>query len=234
MKFKGKSVVRYLCIGSGRRLSQLGEKLGLQCLIYNPLIFWDFHEGAMGNARGVGDAFENAFPDVQRIADVGSGSCAYAAELVRRGYFVQACEKSIVGRLWGKKQGVICKSFNLKSDPPTEVAGDFDLAYCFEVAEHLNENMGIKLVRFLSSLAPMIVFSAAQPGQEGIGHIFLKPQEYWIEEFEEFGKIYDNDLSRKVIEQFKAYGVNSEFLIRNCMVFRDNRAIDIGERSKDT
>jgi SAM-dependent methyltransferase len=59
----------------------------------------------------------------------------------------------------------------------------FDLAICVEVAEHLSPTSGSPLVDELSRAAPVIVFSAAVPGQGGQGHIHLRPRDYWHREF---------------------------------------------------
>ena len=77
------------------------------------------------------------FHDVQTVIDVGAGSGATAAQAARTGKRVQACEKSRAGRLFARMQGVHSVPFDLRDDPPAQVDGPVDLAYCFEVAEHL-------------------------------------------------------------------------------------------------
>lgn len=59
----------------------------------------------------------------------------------------------------------------------------FDLAICLEVAEHLQPESSHNLVKCLTQVAPVVVFSAAVPGQGGHGHINLHPREYWHNEF---------------------------------------------------
>jgi len=55
----------------------------------------------------------------------------------------------------------------------------FELALCVEVAEHLPEARASGLVADLVSLAPVVLFSAAVPGQGGIGHVNEQWPEYW-------------------------------------------------------
>ncbi len=62
--------------------------------------------------------------------------------------------------------------------------GEFDLAICLEVAEHLPEEAALRLVSDLTSLAPAVLFSAAIPGQTGTGHINEQWQEYWVDAFQ--------------------------------------------------
>lgn len=68
----------------------------------------------------------------------------------------------------------------------------YDLVLCLEVAEHLPEQVAETLVEYLVvSANDVIVFSAAQPGQPGRGHIHLRPLEYWVSLFEKRGWVVD-------------------------------------------
>jgi hypothetical protein len=62
---------------------------------------------------------------------------------------------------------------------PLNVDHRYDLAICVEVAEHLPESSARYLVRGLTSLAPVVVFSAAIPGQYGLHHVNLQWPPYW-------------------------------------------------------
>ncbi|MBD2200762.1 MULTISPECIES: class I SAM-dependent methyltransferase [Calothrix] len=55
----------------------------------------------------------------------------------------------------------------------------FDLSICLEVAEHLEEESSQALVKWLTQVAPIVIFSAAVPNQKGRGHINLQTREYW-------------------------------------------------------
>jgi SAM-dependent methyltransferase len=68
------------------------------------------------------------------------------------------------------------------ADPP-ELGRGFDLAVCLEVAEHLPEAVGDAFVGWLSSLAPVVLFSAAVPHQGGTGHHNEQWPSYWAERF---------------------------------------------------
>jgi SAM-dependent methyltransferase len=61
--------------------------------------------------------------------------------------------------------------------------GPFDLAVCLEVAEHLSPERAPSFVADLCRLAPTVLFSAAAPGQAGIGHINCRPPSYWARLF---------------------------------------------------
>jgi SAM-dependent methyltransferase len=55
----------------------------------------------------------------------------------------------------------------------------FDLAMSLEVGEHLPPARGEGLVRDLTQLAPVVLFSSAIPGQGGVGHINEQWQTHW-------------------------------------------------------
>lgn len=67
--------------------------------------------------------------------------------------------------------------------PPYPELGPYDVATCFEVAEHAPEACADELVAWLTSLAPIVVFSAAVPGQGGEGHVNEQWPGYWAEKF---------------------------------------------------
>lgn len=58
----------------------------------------------------------------------------------------------------------------------------FDLAVCLEVAEHLPEDSADPLVTGLCQ-ADTVLFSAATPGQPGVGHVNCQPHGYWHDLF---------------------------------------------------
>lgn len=63
----------------------------------------------------------------------------------------------------------------------------FDLAMSLEVAEHLPPDRATSFVLDLTALAPVILFSAAVPGQGGTNHINEQWQGYWASLFDAAG-----------------------------------------------
>ena len=55
----------------------------------------------------------------------------------------------------------------------------FDLAVCLEVAEHLPAAAAEPLVSTLTTVAPVVLFSAAVPFQGGKQHLNERPRQYW-------------------------------------------------------
>jgi hypothetical protein len=167
----------------GYELGHLGDVLSLDFLRYNPVVMKKFDVMAQLDAPTIVASMRAQFPAARRVIDVGAGSCAYAAEGNRQGLQVTAAERSRHGRRGGLRHGVRALPFDLAATPPAPVRGPFDLAYCFEVAEHLPPPLGERLVKYLCSLAPIVVFTAASPGQGGTGHVNEQPAEYWVSRF---------------------------------------------------
>ena len=67
---------------------------------------------------------------------------------------------------------------------PLELDRNFDVAICLEAAEHLPSSSALILVASLTSLAEVVVFSAAIPHQGGTNHVNEQWPTYWIEMFE--------------------------------------------------
>lgn len=70
---------------------------------------------------------------------------------------------------------------------PFRLGRDFDLVQCLEVAEHLPREAASTLVANLAAHAPMVLFSAAPPGQGGENHINEQPPGYWRDLFRDRG-----------------------------------------------
>jgi SAM-dependent methyltransferase len=64
-------------------------------------------------------------------------------------------------------------------DRPLSLDRTFDLAICMETAEHLRPERSQGLVADLVRLAPVVLFSAAIPGQQGTRHINERWPDFW-------------------------------------------------------
>lgn len=74
----------------------------------------------------------------------------------------------------------------------------YDLAICLEVAEHLPPEVAVGFIGKLCKLSNLVLFSAAVPGQGGVGHLNEAWQSYWAKIFEE-QNYYPVDLIRPKI-----------------------------------
>jgi hypothetical protein len=82
---------------------------------------------------------------------------------------------------------------------PMEIAKSYDLASCLEVVEHLPESSSLTFVEMLTKSAPVVLFSAALPGQGGTEHINEQWPWYWSDLFGQFGYRKLDPLRRKLI-----------------------------------
>jgi hypothetical protein len=202
-----------------KTLERIGERWDIDWLTYNPLTFIYYHEHALQSAPVVMQTFSRFFPSAERYVDIGGGSGAFAAEAERAGHPTVVYEHSRLGRLLARHQGVDARPFDLRTSDLGKPARPFDLAYCFEVAEHLDRDLGDRLVRFCAAQAPLVVFTAAHPGQGGTGHKNEQPQTYWMERFDLHGMEYEEDRSRQLAASLRAQEVRSRWLADNVMVF---------------
>ena len=80
---------------------------------------------------------------------------------------------------------------------PVDLGRQFDLVWCFEVAEHIHPKYVSAFLGTLTSHGDLILLSAARPGQGGLGHLNEQPAEYWIEKMDEYGFRFDELNSEK-------------------------------------
>jgi hypothetical protein len=200
-------------------LTDAGERWDIEWLTYNPLVFAFYHEEAVASAPGVMRTFAHLFPSARRYVDVGAGSGAFAAAAQKLGRQTVAYEHGWFGRLLAKRHAIDVRPLELGCRDAHEADRPFDLAYCFEVAEHLDAALGDDLVRFCATVAPVVVFTAAPPGQGGTGHKNEQPRCYWIDRFDTNGMRYDNVLTGALADGFRAEHVRSKWLADNVMVF---------------
>lgn len=83
---------------------------------------------------------------------------------------------------------------------PLRLDRSFDLVVSLEVAEHLAEASAETFVDTLTRHGPVILFSAAIPGQGGTGHVNEQWPDYWITRFHRRGYVVADALRREVWE----------------------------------
>ena len=98
-----------------------------------------------------------------------------------------------------------------------------DLVISTEVAEHIPKKASAVLVHNLTkSASRAILFTAAQPGQWGDGHINCQPKEFWIKLFESEGWSYDETATTEFTRAVKGSSEivnNLPWMIDNFMLF---------------
>ncbi|MGA3205919.1 MAG: hypothetical protein ABSF12_25780 [Bryobacteraceae bacterium] len=95
----------------------------------------------------------------------------------------------------------------------------YDLATSFEVAEHLVPWIANSFVDLLCKLSPIIVMSAATPGQTGTDHVNEQPHSYWIDKFEHRHYSFDETSSKQLSRHWQLSNV-AGFYYENVLDFR--------------
>ena len=130
-----------------------------------------------------------------RIVDLGTGAGSWLAAARRHG--VQTVH-GLDGD-WGAGHRVIdaeeFTAIDLEQGLPD--LGRFDMAISTEVLEHITVPASERAVAWLCQAAPIVLFSAAIPGQGGHRHINEAWQSHWAKLFGRHGfKAYEPDLKR--------------------------------------
>src|SRR5215467_7668468 len=118
--------------------------------------------------RSVGTMSESIYSEFKPkdVIDVGCGTGALLDALRKRGCEVLGLEYSEAALRLCRAQYLPVLKFNLEKDIFIQ-RRVFDVAISMEVAEHLPARIADRYVELLTRLSPIIVFTAAPPGQGG-------------------------------------------------------------------
>lgn len=163
---------------------------------YGEVFFAGIEAGAQRSAKVVVPLLLDLFRP-QSVVDVGGGAGHWAAAFFDCG----VSDVLTVDGPWvpASARAMPPERF-LEHDlrTPLELGRTFDLALCLEAAEHLPASAAEGLVRALTDAAPVVVFSAALPGQGGDGHINEQPPSYWASLFAARDYVCSSDLRRRI------------------------------------
>ncbi len=155
----------------------------------------------------------------QSVVDVGCGTGALLETLRARGCDIFGYEYSKVALEYCRKRNLPVAKFDIEKDALVDPR-TYDVAVSMEVAEHLPESAADRYLDLLVRLAPVVVFTAAPPGQGGNDHVNEQPRAYWVAKFAQRGFRIDDDASRRWRERWQAGGRVRDWYYRNLMVFR--------------
>lgn len=141
--------------------------------------------GSVSSAKVVVPHLIEAFVPAS-VVDIGCGTGAWLAEFADQG------TTDILGLdgAWVDMSSLRIPPERFQSvdlEEPIVLERSFDLCLCLEVAEHLPASRAPAFVGSLTSLAPIVVFSAAIPGQTGVNHVNERWPSYWRSLFEQRG-----------------------------------------------
>jgi hypothetical protein len=194
--------------------------------------FFDLQKvGALRSARIVVTVLLNVIKP-KSVVEVGCGHGAWLRAFQENG--VQVI-KGLDGPYVDKSKLLIEPSCFGPADLSQSLKTDkhYDLVTCLEVAEHLPEKVGRGLIMNLTDAAPLVLFSAAIPGQGGLNHINEQWPAYWQALFAERGFVRLDPIRRHIWQDDRVdwwyrqniYLYASEAAIKNSSSLQAERAL---------
>lgn len=201
-----------------RARKAIGSRLDIGFFLYQRGVFEAYDQLARNDAAPVMDALTYVFPEAHSLVDVGAGTGRFVAQANELGLSAIGLERSRIARTMARQRaGVDLRPFDLRFRPkPVRV----DLAYSFEVAEHIPGWLAARFVHFLRGCAPVIVLTAASPGQGGTGHVNEQPPAYWDAMFVSAGLLRDRAREAAFVERLPVERLSPHWSQTNLFVFQ--------------
>ena len=167
-----------------------------QTTVYNSGFYEGLREGSRSSARRVVPEILRLVP-IKSVVDVGCGV----------GTWLRVFQDCGITDFLGVDGDYVDKSsLEVPSDrftpydlqKPFHLDRTFDLAVSLEVAEHIPPERADDFVDSLVRLAPVLMFSAAIPFQNGNNHLNEQWPDYWAEHFRRRGYLPVDCIRRKV------------------------------------
>lgn len=152
---------------------------------YDQSFFDSHHAGSLSSARVIVPMLMELVAPAS-IVDVGCGDGAWLSVFAERGV---SDHHGIDGPWVNPDRLAIARDRFTRADlaSPPALGRRFDLALSLEVAEHLPASAADGFIASLVRLAPVVVFSAAIPGQGGTGHVNEQWPDHWADRFSAHG-----------------------------------------------
>ncbi len=182
--------------------------------------YYDFIDRtASQSAAAMAESIVDCFSP-KSVLDVGCGTGALLSAFKIRGIYISGLEYSDAGITRCRQKGVPVTKFDLENSVISlEPSNGYDITMSFEVAEHLPEMLADKYVAAITKGSPILIFTAATPGQGGLDHVNEQPHSYWIAKITMRGYNFEKHLSFEFRERWQKRGVASWYA-NNLMIFR--------------
>lgn len=153
--------------------------------MYDNAFYDQITEGSLRSARKVVPKIKEIF-SIESVIDFGCGTGAWLSVFKENGSDrIFGIDGDYVDRNRLLISQTEFKAIDFSQDYFIDVK--CDLAVSLEVAEHLPRSDADRLIECICHAADNIVFSAAVPGQNGVGHVNEQWPSYWIPKFEAYG-----------------------------------------------
>ena len=178
------------------KLPSLADKERLEVPLYNFDFYGKIEIGSKKSAKEVVPIIIELI-NPKSIIDVGCGVGTWLSVFAE--YGVQDF-LGIDGDWVDKKLLHIPQSaFSFKElTRPLNIGREFDLVVSLEVAEHLPKSSAENFVDSLTSLGPVVLFSAAIPFQGGTNHVNEQWPNYWVELFSKKGCLVVDAIRQRI------------------------------------
>jgi len=148
----------------------------------------------------------------QQVLDLGCGPGTYVECFHDQGVKAVGYDTDI--RIQDKDY-LVCKSL-------FDVEETGDLVLCMEVAEHIESSNNLKIVEsMVKALEPggTLIWTAAKPGQGGVGHINCQTKDYWSGLFVWQPLIRCLDIEEQLVDAMKD-GYHMGWFVQNLLVYK--------------
>jgi len=166
--------------------------------IYGPGFFREWGPSNADYIRSAG-LVAGAIHEIFRpaaVADLGCGCGVYSHFFKLKGAKALAIDGVIPPPEHSFPVEIITRDL---TEPLENTWGNFDLALCLEVAEHIPEEFVPVFLRNLTAFSDRLVLSAAPPAQGGHHHVNEQPRRYWARKLAERGFVYNRRASGRVL-----------------------------------
>lgn len=125
---------------------------------------------------------------IRSVIDIGCGTGHWLAAFQEQGISeILGLDGSYIDRATLQIPGTAFREADLTQ--PWRLDREYDLAICLEVAEHLPEVSAEQFLDSLTRSARVVFFSAAIPGQGGVGHVNEQWPSHWQRKFSARGYV---------------------------------------------
>lgn len=168
--------------------------------LYNQDFYSNRHFSTKYAAETILSKVIDVYPSITSAVDIGCGVGTWLSVLKQQGVSdIQGVDGPWVENVHLEIPTECFRSYDFQcSEIDFSFNRRYDLAICLEVAEHVDISKSKIFVQNLIKLSDVILFSAAIPGQGGLGHVNEQWPSFWVSLFEEHGYSVRDILRQKI------------------------------------